>query len=232
MSHGPISVMLVGGQQAGHLSTDHVSGEVQTRFVGGAVGYRSGRLQAMAGMTSGWHEISVSRTISFPGFADYAGSRYSAVSRRLQGEVSYTLSRGRTGIAPYAGYTDLTIETPAFREQGGASALSFEQGASSVDQLELGIRMRSGFDLGRVTFAPRLDLSLRRTRSDDERSASFANGSDQFDSIGSRFEGRSVAIDAGIDLNVGPLRIAGSYQGQLGEQWQDHRALLSASLRF
>lgn len=232
MSNGPISVMLAGGQQTGSLSTDDVSGEVLTRYVAGAVGYRSDRFQAMAGMTSGWHDVSVNRTISFPGFAEQAASHYSAASRRLQGEASYTLSRGRIGLAPYAAYSNLTIETPAFVEQGGVSALSFEKGVSSIDQLGLGVRMMSEFEFGNVKLAPRLDLSIRRTWSDGDLSASFARGSDQFDITSSHFDGRSGALDAGIDLRVGPVLVAGSYRGQLGEQWQDHRAVLGVSLPF
>lgn len=43
---------------------------------------------------------------------------------------------------------------------------------------------------------------------------------------------KEVAIDAGVDARIGPLLVAGSYRGELGKQWQDHKAMLSASLPF
>ena len=88
--------------------------------------------------------------------------------------------------------------------------------------------------LAGMSVAPHLDLALHRRWGDLQahRSAEFVSGSQAFDSIGSGFDSRQVSIDAGLDLSDGPLAIAATYRGRIGDVWSEHGAMLSAKLRF
>ena len=233
-ARGPVSVVSIGGAYARRLTAANMSADVETRFLANAVGYRSGRLQALAGLTTAWHDGTVTRTVSFPGFFEQTRGRELTETQKLEGQVSYALSRGDVAIAPYAGLSSLTIKTRAFAEMGGYSALSFDKAVRSLGEASLGLRLGSRFSLAGMSVAPHLDLALHRRWGDLQahRSAEFVSGSQAFDSIGSGFDSRQVSIDAGLDLSDGPLAIAATYRGRIGDVWSEHGAMLSAKLRF
>jgi uncharacterized protein with beta-barrel porin domain len=229
-----LSLLTVGGQYATNLASGGVSGEVVTRFIGSGVGIRSGRFQGLVGATAAWHDVSVSRTVSFPGFGDRTGSRYVASSYRLDAEGSYALLDGPVGLAPYAGYSRIMIKAPAFTETGGITALSFDRENRAVDEFRLGVRARATARLGRIRLTPHLDASVQQAFGDvaGVRVARFVGGGEAFDSIGSGFDRRSLDVDAGLDFAAGPATLGASYRARLGDQWSDQAAVLSATLRF
>jgi uncharacterized protein with beta-barrel porin domain len=233
-SRGPLSVMAIGGAYKRHLSAENTSADVETRFLANAVGYRTGRFQALAGLTTAWHDGTISRIVSFPGFFEQTRARELTETRKLEGRISYALATGSVGVVPYAALSNLTIRTHAFEETGGYAALSFDKGTRSLTEAELGLRVRGQATFAGFAVAPHLDLSLLRRWGDldSRQSARFASGSEAFDSVGSGFDSRQVAVGAGVDLTDGPLAIGASYKGRIGDRWEDHSALLSATLRF
>jgi outer membrane autotransporter protein len=226
--------MMVGGRYASRLASENLAASVDTRFIASAAAYQSGRFQGLASVTSAWHDIAAARTVSFPGFADHATSRYASESHRVDLEAAYALSRGKVSISPYAGYSRLMLRSKAFSEDGGISSLSFNDGARSIDQLRVGVRMAGIFRLGSLTFSPHTDVSLNRSSGDIAavRQAEFISGRQGFDSVGSAFDRRMIALDSGIDVKAGPLKFSGSYRARLGNRWRDQSALLRASLQF
>ena len=64
------------------------------------------------------------------------------------------------------------------------------------------------------------------------RGASFVIGGNRFDSIGTGFDERMTRIDAGVDVQAGPVTLTGSYRGQFGNRWLDQSAAVRAALRF
>jgi uncharacterized protein with beta-barrel porin domain len=122
----------------------------------------------------------------------------------------------------------------SFQETGGFSALSLGRDSRTIDEARLGIRMGGTFPLGGMRIAPHADLSVERAWGDLDgaRVARFAGGTEDFDSIASGFGSRSAALDAGVDLSAGPMTLSGSYRGRFSSGWTDHRALLSAALKF
>ena len=132
---------MVGGRYGRSLSSNGLIGDIDTRFIASAVAYRSGRFDALAGLTSAWHDAAITRTIVFPGFGQRSQSRYRSTTRRLDLEGEYDLLRtSAINVTPYAGYSHLMISAPAFAEFGGASALSFGRRNRAMDQVRLGLR--------------------------------------------------------------------------------------------
>ena len=234
MGRGKRSLMMVGGRYSTRLATESIRADVDTRFLASAAGYRSGRFQALASVTSAWHNVSVERTIAFPGFADRTSARYAAESHRVDLEGSYALTRGAIAIAPYGGLSHLMMKSQAFEESGGVSTLAFGHDSRTIDQLRLGVRARATFALGPVKLSPHADVSFNRSWGDVEaaREARFVTGNAGFDSIGTGLDSRLTDIDAGIDAKLGRVTLTGGYRGRLGNRWRDHSALLRAALQF
>ena len=230
---GPLSLVMVGGRSTTRLSSDGISGDIDTRFLASAAAYRAGRVQAMASVTSAWHDVAVARTIAFPGFADWTQSRYRATTHRLALDASYGLMRGSVRIAPYAGYAHLMVASPAFSEIGGLSALVIGRESRAMDQVKLGVRAAGNLTLGGLKLAPHLDAAIERLwgAGGVARTARFSSGN-SFDSGAYGFNSHAASVDAGLDIAAGPVAITAGYRVRLGDQWNDRSARLSASLRF
>ena len=231
---GALSLFMVGGRYGTRLSSDSISGDVDTRFLASAAAYKSGRFTALASVTSAWHDVSVARTIVFPGFAERSQARYRSTTQRLEVEGTYALSRGPIGIAPYAGYAHVMISSPAFAEAGGLSALSFGRESRAIDQLRLGLRAAARVQFAGLRLAPHVDAEVERVwgASDPAQTARFAGGGRSFDSGAWGFNSRAVSIDAGLDVVVGPATLTASYRARRGDQWSDRAGLVTAALRF
>ena len=230
---GPLSLVMVGGRSTTRLSSDDISGDIDTRFLASAAAYRAGRVRAMASVTSAWHDVAVARTIAFPGFAERTQSRYRATTHRLALDASYGLMRGSVGIAPYAGYAHLMVASPAFSEIGGLSALVIGRESRAMDQVKLGVRAAGNLTLGGLKMAPHLDAAIERLWGTGgvARTARFSSGN-SFDSGAYGFNSHAASVDAGLDIAAGPVAITAGYRVRLGDQWNDRSARLSASLRF
>ena len=231
---GPISLLMVGGRYDSHLSSEGMSAEVQTRFLASGAEYQSGRLNALASVTTAWHDVTAGRTVSFPGFRDSTGSRYLAQTNRIDFEASYALSQGAFKLAPYGGYSRIMIHSSGFSETGGQTALAFENETRSFNQFRFGFQASGDVRLAGTTLSPHVDVAYQRASGDfgGTRVARFAAGSDTFYSFGSALGSRQVTVDAGMELKTGPITLAASYRGQFSNQWRDQSAVLSAVLPF
>jgi uncharacterized protein with beta-barrel porin domain len=231
---GAVSLFMVGGRYTTRLSSDSIAGDVDSRFVASAAAFRSGGFRALAGVTGAWHDVSVARTIAFPGFAERTLSRYRATTQRLDLEGSYDLVQGPLTVAPYGGYAHLRIASPAFGETGGLSALTFNRETQAMDQLRLGIRIGARLRIAGLTLAPHVDADVERQwgTAGPARTAHFAIGGSTFDSGAYGFNGRAANIDGGVDIAVGRAILSAKYRARLGDQWSDRTARLSATLPF
>ncbi|MFL6758507.1 hypothetical protein [Sphingomonas sp.] len=232
--HGALSLFMVGGRYTTSLSDASISGDIDSRFLAGAAAYKSGRFRALAAVTSAWHDVSVTRTIVFPGFAERSEARYRATTHRLELEGAYDLSREAINIAPYAGYAHLMISSPAFGETGGLSALTFGRENRAMDQLRLGVRAATKFHLGGVLFAPHVDADVERVwgAGDPARTARFAGANGSFDNGSLGFNRRASSIDARLDLAVGQAILSADYRAHFGDQWRERSASLTAAVHF
>ena len=231
---GALSLFMVGGRYGTRLSSDTIAGDIDTRFLASAAAFKSGRFSALAGVASAWHDVSVARTIAYPGFAERSYARYRARSHRMEVEGAYDLLRGPVSFTPYAGYAHLMLSSPAFGEIGGLSALSFDRENRALNQLRLGARAAAKFQLAGLRFAPHVDAAIERVwgAGDPARTASFAIGDQSFDSGALGFNTRAASVDAGLDVQIGRATLTASYRARLGDQWRDRAAMLRAMLRF
>jgi uncharacterized protein with beta-barrel porin domain len=232
---GAFSLFMVGGRYGTSLASNEVSGDVDTRFLAGAVAYHSGRFSGLAGITSAWHDAAITRTIIYPGFAERSQARYRSTTSRLELEGDYDLAHG-SGInaTPYLGYAHLIIAAPAFSESGGFSAVAFGRENRAIDQVRLGLRMAGRFEIGGLNLSPHVDASAQRFwgTGDPARTGRFVGGETSFDSGAQTFNRTEASVDGGIDVAIGRATVSASYLIRRGDRWSDQTGRLTAALHF
>ena len=234
-NRGALSLFMVGGRYGRSLSSSGLIGDIDTRFIATALAYRSGRFDALAGVTSAWHDAAIIRTIVFPGFGERSQSRYRSTSRRIDLEGQYSLIRSSAlDVTPYAGYSHLMISAPAFAESGGASALSFSDENLAMDQLRLGLRVASDFKFAGLNFSPHMDANLERSFGalGPRRVARFGGAQTYFESGALGFNRTEASLNGGLDLFFGRATLKANYRVRRGDQWSDRTAQLIAALSF
>ena len=85
---------LAGGYQytSVNVGDRNSSGRIDTYHLAAYGGRQIGPLGLRAGASYGWHDISTSRSIVFPGFSDTTKAKYDAGTAQVFGEIGYALS--------------------------------------------------------------------------------------------------------------------------------------------
>jgi outer membrane autotransporter protein len=214
-SHSDINV----GARASSLDVD-------SYYISAYGGVRQGGFGLQGGVAYGWNEISSTRTIAFPGFAQTALGSYNAGTAQVFGEANYRFMAGETAMQAFAGLNYINHHTDEFGETGGAAALLIR--ASDRDVAFSTIGMRAAAVLGQtnsVTFVGRGTLGWRHAYGDTDTAilASFVGGS-PFDVTGTPITTDAVLGEAGLDMNISPsMTLGASWSGQFGEKANENR---------
>ncbi|MEZ0497067.1 autotransporter outer membrane beta-barrel domain-containing protein [Sphingomonas sp. IW22] len=196
----------------------------------GIVGYATGGLQAQAGVGYAWHDVDTSRTTRVGALGDRLNGRYDATTRQLFANLSYDIGAGAIDLAPFASIANVRVTTGSFAETGGATALSVARGSQDSSFLTLGADAR-------VPLAATVSATLRggwQHGWGDLAATSIARlpGSAAFRVDGIRLPQDAAILDAGVEAEVGPMRIGASYTGSYASGWTQHGARLTATVRF
>lgn len=146
---------LAGGYQQTSVRVDDrvSSGNIAAYNVAAYAGMQQGPLGLRVGSAYTWHDISASRTISFPGFSDRTQSNYGAQTAQVFGEAAYGLVYQQVALEPFADLAFVDLHAGSFTEAGGAAALTGSDSAFDTTYSTLGLRAAAllpwatGFDL-------------------------------------------------------------------------------------
>lgn len=177
----------------------------------GAVAFRSG-------LAYTWHDISTSRGVIFPGFAENLSADYSAGTTQAFGELAYKFKAGQSAFEPFANLAYVNLSTDGFTEQGGAAALTAQSGDAGVTYTTLGLRASTVFALGNgMTATARGTIGWVHAFGDTTPITTFAfSGGSAFDIAGVPIASDAALLEAGLDLNLTPTaKIGINYGGQL-----------------
>ncbi|MGS1018338.1 autotransporter domain-containing protein [Allosphingosinicella humi] len=207
------------------------SAEVDTGFIGGHVGYSSNGFSAKLGASMAWHDIDTSRSVSFATIAQSLSASYDATTRQIFGELSYTFDLDQFRVTPFGRLAHIRTKTDGFTEATGSTALNVAGGVQKVQFATLGIDARAKAD---ATFQPRLALGWQHGWGDlsGTASARFAGSTADFPILGSRLPRDAATIDGGFDVLIGKVTLGAAYVGTLSNDWSDHGAKATFSLKF
>jgi outer membrane autotransporter protein len=195
------------------------SGESDNYHLGIYGGTRIGALGLRAGLAYTWHDISTSRSVAFPGFADSLTADYDAGTFQAFGEAGYRIDTTSASFEPFANLAYVNLHTNGFTEKGGTAALTSTGQTTDTTFTTLGVRASTRFELGGMKATARGMVGWRHAFGDTTPLATlaFAGGS-AFSVAGVPIAEDAALIEAGFDLDITRDASLGlSYQGQFGD---------------
>ncbi len=212
-------------------------------YAGGPLGYLgTGALQLRTGAAYAWHDLAVSRSVAFSGFANALTSGSGASTAQVFAELGYALDLSGTALAgsriePFAGLFYVHVGTDGLTETGGTAALSVASASFDTTATQLGVRASTVLRPGPT--AAGLDLHGMIGWQHDFggtvplSTASFATGGLPFTVAGAPIAADSLLLGLGIDALIGPnTRFGVSYTGQLANAAQENALKGNLSIRF
>ena len=199
------------------------SGRSDNYHVGLYGGTQWGPIGFRAGAAYTWHDISTSRLVAFPGFADNLRADYNAGTTQVFGELGYRYDVNRLALEPFANLAYINLRTGRFTEQGGLAALTSASSSNDTAFTTLGVRASTNFMLGTVPTTARGSLGWRHAFEDVVPFSIFAfAGSNAFTAAGVPIARDSALVNAGLDFAVTRAAALGiSYGGQFGNNATD-----------
>lgn len=197
---------------------------------GGMIGLRSG-------LAYSWHNVEMSRSVTFADFSDKLSADYHAGTFQIFGEAGYKLNIDeRSLIEPYANLAYVRVRIDGFDEKGSnGAALSVRSGSMDTTLSTLGMRVSTGFDLNGLMTTARADLGWRHTYGDviPAATAGFVGTANSFTSFGTSLARDTALIETGFDMQLNPSTILGlTYQGQFGSGYTQNSVNANLSVKF
>ncbi|WP_181176142.1 autotransporter domain-containing protein [Mesorhizobium sp. B2-3-4] len=179
------------------------------------------------------HDIDTARNPAFAGFSDDLKTSYGASTVQVFGEASHAFDLGPTKIEPFAGLAYVHLSTDGFGEDGGQAALSSGGLRNDATFTTLGARLSRTFELGASALDVKASLGWRHAFADlPAASLSFAGG-DAFTVTGVPIARDALALQVGVDFNLGPSsRLGLVYDGQFASGAMENAFKASFSARF
>lgn len=200
------------------------SGEADGYHVGLYGGARFNSFRLSGGLSYTGHDISTTRLVAFPGFAERLTASYGARTLQAFGEAAYRFDLSRSAFEPFANIAHVDLRTDAIREQGGVAALLARPETNAVTFATLGLRAEMRFDLAGTAATLNGTLGWRHA-SGDVTPLSFQGfaGSTPFSIAGVPIARNALILGTGLSTKVGQnVELEVSYRGQLAKDAADH----------
>ena len=225
-----IGVMAGFGENSFNLTGRNASGSTESRSLGVYGAMAAGALGVSAGAIYGWHDLTTSRAVIFPGFDEHQRSSHSADSVQVFSELSLA---GPAGFQPFLALAHVRLDTGNFSETGGAAALALDGETRQMTQGTLGTRFSHDWQTGGTNVRFDGSLGWRRVFSGERQYVSGdLSGAPVY------FEGNGVgrdaaAIEAGITIEpMSRMSLELGYAGEIGSNARNHGAEFRARWAF
>lgn len=228
---------VIGGYSRSDFSVDgrNASATSDNYDLGVYAGTQMGAVAFRSGLAYTWHDISTSRGVVFPGFAENLSADYAAGTAQAFGELAYQFKAGQSAFEPFANLAYVNLSTDGFTEQGGAAALTAQSGDAGVTYTTLGLRASTVFAVGNgMTATARGTIGWVHAFGDTTPITTFAfGGGSAFDIAGVPIASDAALLEAGLDLNLTPTaKIGINYGGQLSSEATDQTLAGALTVSF
>ena len=197
-------------------------------------GAQWGPIGLRAGLAYTWHNLSTSRSVAFPGFADNLRATYGAGTFQLFGEAGYRFEVGQASFEPFANIAWMSLSTKGFSETGGAAALTSSAVTSNVTTTTVGLRAGSAFTIAGMTGQARGTVGWQHAFTDTTPWASLQlAGGTPFTAAGVPIAQDAALLELGIDVRLSERASIGiGYTGQFAAGAQDQSVRGNFTFRF
>ncbi|WP_371348862.1 autotransporter-associated beta strand repeat-containing protein [Ancylobacter sp. IITR112] len=230
---------LIGGYSRTSFDVDarSSSGSMSNYDIGLYAGAQFDALALRGGASYTWHDIAVSRSVSFPGNYGANDGDYTLGTTQLFGEIGYDMSAGAYAFEPFIGLAYVNISGASFSEDGAtASALAVDTPSQNTFYTTLGLRAATSFTVAGHTLTTSATLGWQHAFGDTDSSVDmlFASGGTTPFTI----QGVPIAEDvAVVGLGLGyqlsdTAQLQFNYAGQLADEANQNTFSAQFSLRF
>jgi len=204
---GPVRVGVFGGYGQSSLSAPGVtsSGTIGTYDIGLYAGANFDHLRLSGGLSYSWQDVSMQRSVAFPGFSGASAASYMSGTAQLFAEAGYQFAQGSTVIEPFAGVAYVNLDNGRFTETGSAAALMGQAEGEQLVYGTLGVRGATRVlvpGLGWVK--PSASLAWQHAFGETSTGATlaFASGSPSFTVDGVPVAQDSALVEPRVRLSV------------------------------
>ncbi len=214
------------------------SGTMDNYDIGFYAGGQFGAFALRGGASYTWHDISVSRSIVFPGFSGSTSAGYTLGTTQVFGEVGYDFNIGAYAFEPFAGLAYLNISGGNLAESGLASngaGLNVSTDSQNTLYTTLGLRAATSLSLGGRTLTPSATLGWQHAFGDTTPTATmlFQSGATPFAISGVPIAQNTLLLGAGLAYALSDLAtLQVNYTGQLAGDASQNAFTAQFSLKF
>lgn len=199
----------------------------------GAAQYGAIALRLGAGYA--WHDVSISRTVAFAGYAGSNSSDSMAGSTQLFGELGYDMPVGDIDLEPFIGLAYLHFDGGLAVETGSSSALAADGGTMDTLYSTLGLRGGKAITVNGLALTTSFTLGWQHAFGDTmpEAVMTFATGSAPFAIEGTPIATDTFIVGAGLSCDLNAIaRLSVRYDGQLASGAQQNAVTGQLQIRF
>ncbi|QTL04661.1 autotransporter domain-containing protein [Aquabacter sp. L1I39] len=235
---GNSRVGLVAGYSQSQFDVDarNSTGTIGNFDLGLYAGTQLGPWALRGGVSYTWHDVSVDRSIVFPGFSGSTSGGYTQGTTQVFGEAAYDFAVGAYAFEPFLGLAYVNLSGASTQEAyTTAAALSVDVQGQSTFYTTLGLRAATSMNVMGHTLTPSVTVGWQHAFGDTSSIANmmFAGTTTPF-----QVEGVPIAQDAAI-LGAGlayalsnQATIQVNYAGQIASQASQNAVTAQFSLKF
>lgn len=211
------------------------SGSMNNYDLGLYAGAQFGTVALRGGASYTWHDLSMARSVVFPGFAESLKGSDTTGTAQVFGEIGYDVEMGAIAFEPFLGLAYVNVCGASLTEQGGAAALSVATDDMSTLYSTLGVRLATTVELGGRTLSPHATLGWQHAFGDVTPTAAmqFAGGPTPFKVSGVPVADDALLVEAGLIYALSAnAQIGATYAGQLAGDATQNAFTAQFSLKF
>lgn len=225
-----------GGRSDARVDARASSGTIDTIHIAAYGGGRISDIAFRTGASYSHHDISTTRTIAFPGFADTATASYGASTAQVFGEAAYGIVRSWVNAEAFANLAYVSVRSDRFTETGGPAALTVAQTTTSATYSTLGVRAQAPIPaIGPWAMTARGSLGWQHAYDGTTPVSlmAFATSPSPFAIAGVPIARDALLVEAGLDAMVyRNTLLALLYTGRIASGANAHALKANLAVRF
>ncbi|WP_018387961.1 autotransporter domain-containing protein [Ancylobacter sp. FA202] len=211
------------------------SGSMDNVDIGLYAGAQLGAVALRGGAAYTWHDVSMSRSVVFPGFFDATEGDFTTGTTQVFGELGYDMELGAVAFEPFVGLAYVNVSGASFAETGGAAALAVSTGGMDTVYSTLGLRAATTVQLGGKTLTPHATLGWQHAFGDTSEVSTmqFLGGATPFSVTGVPIAEDALLLEAGLTYALSDTASLGaSYTGQLASGASQNAFTVQFGMKF
>ncbi|WP_180901139.1 autotransporter outer membrane beta-barrel domain-containing protein [Martelella soudanensis] len=223
------------GSDSFKLASQSASGAADSITIAAYGGGEFGVFDASLGASWSWHEVSVDRTISFPGYFAGESADYSATTGQIFAEAAFDLGTAPFETEAFGGLAYVATSTGSFSEGGDLTALAGGDETQANTLSTIGLRFARVFAIGEGGLRANATIGWQHAFGDLDPGVSlaFAESGAGFTVLGAPIARDAAVLALGFDFALTQrASLSLGYNGRIGGGVAENAAFAALSVSF